>query len=71
MKRQFTYIVTEEDAKEKRSINQLARKNFTFSSRLRQKIKKGNLITVNDTLIPVWQVPSPGDVITRSEEAHV
>lgn len=66
MKRQFTYIVTEEDAREKRSINQLARKNFTFSSRLRQKIKKGNLITVNDTLIPVWQVPSPGDVITVS-----
>lgn len=63
MKRQFTYTVTENDEKEELSIRVLMKRNFSFSSRLRKKIKKEKLATVNGKDIPVWRVPHAGDVI--------
>lgn len=64
MKRKFEYTVTEDDVKKELSIRELLRRNFTFSSRLRTKIKKNKSVYLNEEEIPVWITPKAGDKIT-------
>ncbi|XVG95011.1 RluA family pseudouridine synthase [Eubacteriales bacterium KG127] len=58
----FTYIIKKED--EELQIKQLIRTKFHFSSRLMGKIKRANLVYLNDKEVLGWQKGSEGDKIT-------
>ena len=45
--KKFSHIVTEDDAQEKLPVRRLIRRYFNFSSRLRGKIKRENLVFIN------------------------
>lgn len=60
----FKHIITEED--NGLEIRQIIRKHFKFSSKLRTKIKYGNLISLNGVTTPGWKKVKVGDVITVS-----
>ena len=59
--RDFKYTVTEKDYIEKLPIRELIKREFNFSSRLRTKIKKNKSVFLNDTSVPWWITPKPGD----------
>lgn len=58
----FTYTVKKEDCEYK--IKDILRHNFTFSSRLRTKLKKNNAIYLNGEPTMGWIKPREGDVIS-------
>lgn len=58
---EFIYKVTEEDRN--LEIKDIMRTHFDFSARLRNKIKREKLVTLNGEYTPGWITPSPGDVI--------
>lgn len=58
---QFTHKVTTED--EGLEIREIMRLSFDFSSRLRNKIKREKLVTLNGQQAPGWIKPKAGDVI--------
>lgn len=58
----FIYIAKPED--ENFEIKDIVRHNFTFSSRLRTKLKKNNSIYLNGEPIQGWKKPKAGDVIS-------
>ena len=64
MKREFTYTVTKEDVTEGLSVKKLMDRNFSFSSRLRAKIKKHRTVYLNGKDVPVYIKPAAGDTIT-------
>lgn len=64
MYKNFKYIVTDEDYKNKLEIKDFLRKHFSFSSRLITKIKKHEGILLNGEVMPNWVIPKPGDIIT-------
>ena len=57
------HIVTEDDAREKLPVRRLIRRYFNFSSRLRGKIKRENLVFINGKPVAGWIVPKQGDVL--------
>ncbi|MEG0829219.1 MAG: RluA family pseudouridine synthase [Anaerovoracaceae bacterium] len=59
---QFNYTVTSED--KGMSIKILLGKKFSFSTRLRNKIKREKLVFVNGEQLVTYLIPNPGDVIT-------
>ncbi len=60
---EFRYTVTEEDSKNKLQVKDLLRRDFSFSSRLRAKIKKADTVFLNgEHMRPFW-IPEPGDEI--------
>lgn len=59
----FTHTVTKEDAINKRPIRTLIRRHFDFSSRLRGKIKRENLVYLNGKAVAGWIIPSEGDLL--------
>ncbi len=61
---EFKYIVTAEDVRQKLSIKQLVRSNFTFSSRLMTKLKQNHLVFLNGHDIQWWISPAEGDIIS-------
>ncbi len=61
---EFKYIVTTEDVRQKLSIKQLVRSNFTFSSRLMTKLKQNHLVFLNGHDIQWWISPAEGDIIS-------
>ncbi len=61
--REFLYTVTAEDVAEGLDVKDIIRKKFTFSSRLRSKIKRNHTVWLNDTDTPVWISPKEGDVV--------
>ena len=73
--KKFSHIVTEDDAREKLPVRRLIRRYFNFSSRLRGKIKRENLVFINGKPVAGWIVPKQGDVLeihrSRSEERRV
>lgn len=73
MKREFNYTVTSQDEQEQRSIRELMRREFSFSSRLWSKIKKQRAVFLNGEEIQVWKVPAAGDLLTirlPEEQSH-
>lgn len=64
MKREFKYTVTKEDHEQELSVRELLRRRFSFSSRLRTKIKKNKTVYLNGDQTPVWIAPKTGDEIT-------
>lgn len=58
----FSYTVTTEDIGS--DIKKLLRSKFDFSSRLRAKIKREQLVRLNGALIDGWIKPEVGDVLT-------
>ncbi|MDD2217339.1 MAG: RluA family pseudouridine synthase [Eubacteriales bacterium] len=58
----FTYEVKKEDCEYK--IKDILRHNFTFSSRLRTKLKKNNAIYLNGEPTAGWIKPKEGDIIS-------
>jgi len=60
---EFKYIVTKEDHDEQRQIKDLLRQNFSFSSRLRAKIKRADTIYLNGGHMRPFWVPETGDEI--------
>ena len=61
---QFQYIVTKEDRDAERSVKELVRANFTFSSRLMTKLKQKHLVKLNGETMQWWITPEAGDIIT-------
>ena len=61
--KKFSHIVTEDDALEKLPVRRLIRRYFNFSSRLRGKIKRENLVFINGKPVAGWIVPKQGDVL--------
>ena len=61
--REFTYTVTSQDVADGLSIKDLLRRRFSFSSRMRSRIKREELVFVNEDKLPVWLTPKEGDVI--------
>ena len=61
---QFQYIVTKEDREAERSVKELVRANFTFSSRLMTKLKQKHLVKLNGETMQWWITPEAGDIIT-------
>lgn len=61
--KKFSHIVTEDDAREKLPVRRLIRRYFNFSSRLREKIKRENLVFINGKPVAGWIVPKQGDVL--------
>ena len=59
---QFKHTVTKED--EGMEVRDIMRKYFDFSSRLRNKIKRNKLVSLNDQQAEGWYSVSEGDVIT-------
>ena len=57
----FTYTVTTED--EGQPVKWIIRNRFTFSARMRSKIKHGNLAYLNGEKTLGWITPNVGDVI--------
>lgn len=64
MEDKFTYIVTKEDEENEYRIKDIIRHNFTFSSRLRTKLKQNNSIFLNGVSVPGWFTAKAGDVIS-------
>lgn len=62
--RKFDYTVTENDVSEALDIKALVRQRFTFSARLRSKIKRNKTVFLNGEVAPVWITPKVGDTIT-------
>lgn len=60
----FRYVVTEED--KGIPVKGLIRQRFTFSSRMRTKLKYQNLVRLNGEEVAGWITPNVGDVITIS-----
>lgn len=60
----FRYVVTEED--KGIPVKGLLRQRFTFSSRMRTKLKYQNLVRLNGEEVAGWITPNVGDVITIS-----
>jgi len=60
----FQYVVTEND--KGIPVKNLIRQKFTFSSRMRTKLKYQNLVRLNGKAVAGWITPEPGDVITIS-----
>ena len=60
----FRYVVTEED--KGIPVKGLLRQRFTFSSRMRTKLKYQNLVRLNGEEVAGWITPNAGDVITIS-----
>ena len=58
----FEYIVTEED--KGIPVKGLIRQRFTFSSRMRTKLKYQNLVRLNGEEVAGWITPNVGDIIT-------
>ena len=58
------YIVTKEDREAERSVKELVRANFTFSSRLMTKLKQKHLVKLNGETMQWWITPEAGDIIT-------
>ncbi len=58
----FEYIVTEED--KGIPVKGLIRQRFTFSSRMRTKLKYQNLVRLNGEEVAGWITPNIGDIIT-------
>lgn len=58
----FTYTAKKED--EQYQIKDILRHNFTFSSRLRKKLKQNNSIFLNGVETVGWVTPKEGDVIS-------
>ena len=63
---QFQYIVTKEDREAERSVKELVRANFTFSSRLMTKLKQKHLVKLNGETMQWWITPEAGDIITAT-----
>lgn len=61
---EFKHVVNKEDVNKKRPVRTLIRRHFDFSSRLRGKIKRENLVFLNGKPIAGWIIPSEGDVLT-------
>lgn len=61
---QFQYIVTKKDREAERSVKELVRANFTFSSRLMTKLKQKHLVKLNGETMQWWITPEAGDIIT-------
>ena len=69
--REYTYTVTAEDVAESLTVKDLLRRRFSFSSRLRSKIKRDRAVFLNGKETVVWIVPDEGDVLTvKVEEAE-
>jgi len=60
----FKYTVTEDDQKQKLRMRELIRRNFSFSARLRTKIKKNRSVYLNGRRMEPWDDPEAGDVMT-------
>ncbi len=58
----FIYTVKPED--EQYRVKDIIRHNFTFSSRLRTKLKQNNSIYLNGEPVPGWVLPKCGDIIS-------
>lgn len=58
----FTYIVQAEDVKYR--IKDILRHQFTFSSRLRTKLKQNHAVYLNGVPTEGWILPQEGDVIS-------
>jgi 23S rRNA pseudouridine1911/1915/1917 synthase len=58
----FEYIVRDED--KDFPVKELLRRNFTFSSRLMSKLKRGDFIYVNGKSVKLYLPANPGDVIS-------
>ncbi|MFR6258955.1 MAG: RluA family pseudouridine synthase, partial [Anaerovoracaceae bacterium] len=58
---EFIHKVTDED--KNLEIKDIIRTHFDFSARLRNKIKRDKLVTLNGEYTPGWITPSPGDII--------
>lgn len=58
----FKYIVTEED--KGIPVKGLIRQRFTFSSRMRTKLKYQNLVHLNGEEVAGWITPNIGDILT-------
>ncbi len=57
---EFQYIAKPEDKDV--AIKDIIRRNFTFSSRLRTKLKQQNLVYLNGKPTPGWVPALPGDI---------
>lgn len=64
MDERFSHVVTEEDVREQRSLLDIMKKYFSFSSRLRTKIKHNQGILLNGEVLPGWALPKEGDVVS-------
>ena len=62
----FDYIVTEEDVKNGLPIKEILRCNFKLSSRLNKKIKRENLILLNEKSVKTYLLPEAGDILSIS-----
>lgn len=62
MEDKFVYVARPED--EEYQIKDILRHNFTFSSRLRTKLKQNNAIFLNGEPTQGWKKPKAGDVIS-------
>lgn len=58
----FKYTVKKEDCNYK--IKDILRHNFTFSSRLRTKLKQNNAVYLNGVPTEGWIIPKEGDIIS-------
>ena len=58
---EFKHIVTTED--EGLEVKDIMRLYFNFSSRLRNKIKREKLVTLNGTQAPGWIKTAAGDIV--------
>ncbi len=60
----FIHKVTQED--DGMEVREIMRKHFDFSARLRNKIKREKLVTLNGETMPGWIAAKSGDVIKIS-----
>ncbi len=60
----YTHTVTEAEAEEKLTINQIIKRNFKFSRRFKTKMKFQALIDLNGEPSPGFLTPKPGDIIS-------
>lgn len=61
---EFKYIVTKEDFEKQRQVKDILRRGFSFSSRLRTKIKKADTVRLNGMPMKPYWIPKEGDIIT-------
>jgi 23S rRNA pseudouridine1911/1915/1917 synthase len=61
--REFKYTVTAADIEEGLDIRTILRRRFTFSARLRSKIKRNRTVYRNGEQTAVWITPEEGDEI--------
>ncbi len=68
---EFKHIITSED--DGQEIKQILKKHFDFSSRLRNRIKRNNLLTLNGKDTEGWHRVKTGDIVSiilPDEESH-